>query len=294
MTQLYPGNLVISFHSSVMHHRLVEMITKANGVPSEPLPVRKLGPAMCVPFGKILRGMVIPNTTTKVLHTEKTYESELKNFKITEYPNYSPLKNQARTIKSFQKPVILVDDLLHKGYRIKELDPLFKEEDIEIERIIVGVLSGRGKDLMDIQNRKVESLYFIPSLRAWFVESTIYPFIGGDSVERKEKLKANLLNSINLILPYVMPAFLKGATKENIYHLSMAALENARDIMTVLEEEYQKEYERNLTLNRLSEVIIHPSCPDKGGCLSYDYHLAPSVYIANDIEKLVRLSGLIK
>lgn len=294
MTQLYPGNLVISFHSSIMHHRLVELITRANGVPSEPLPVRKLGPAMCVPFGKILRGMVIPNTVTKVLHTEKTYESELKNFKITEYPNYSPLKNQARTIKSFHRPIILVDDLLHKGYRIKELDPLLKAEEIEIERIIVGVLSGRGKDLMDIQNRKVESLYFIPCLRAWFVESTIYPFIGGDSVERKEKLKANLLNSINLILPYVMPRFLKDATKESIYRLSMIALENAKEIMTVLEEEYQKEYERNLTLNRLSEVVIHPSCPDKGGCLSYDYHLAPSIYIANDIEKLVRLSGLIK
>ena len=294
MTQLYPGNLVLSFHSSIMHHRLVELITRANNVPSEPLPVRKLGSAMCVPFGKILRGMVIPNTVTKVLHTEKTYESELKNFKITEYPNYSPLKNQAKTIKSFHRPVILVDDLLHKGYRIKELDPLLKTEDIEIERIIVGVLSGRGKDLMDIQDRKVESLYFIPSLRAWFVESTIYPFIGGDSVERKEKLKANLLNSINLILPYVMPGFLKDATKEAIYRLSMTALENAKDIMTILEEEYQKEYERNLTLNRLSEVIIHPSCPDKGGCLSYDYHLAPSVYIANDIEKLVRLSGLIK
>ena len=38
----------------------------------------------------------------------------------------------------------------------------------------------------------------------------------------------------------------------------MTALENAKDIMTILEEEYQKEYERNLTLNRLSEVIIHP------------------------------------
>ena len=294
MTKLYPGNLVISFHSSIMHHRLVEMITKANGVPSEPLPVRKLGPAMCVPFGKILRGMVIPNTVTKVLHTEKTYESELKNFKITEYPNYSPLKNQTKTIKSFHRPVILVDDLLHKGYRIKELDPLFKAENIEIERIIVGILSGRGKDLMDIQNRKIESLYFIPSLHSWFVESSIYPFIGGDTVERKEKLKANLLNSINLILPYVMPAFLRGATKEAIYYLSMVSLENAKEIMTVLEEEYQKEYERNLTLNRLAEVIIRPSCPDKGGCLSYDYHLAPSVYIANDIEKLVRLRGLIE
>ncbi len=294
MTKLYPGNLVLSFHSSIMHHRLVELITKANGVPSEPLAVRKLGPAMCVPFGKILRGMVIPNTVTKVLHTEKTYESELKNFKITEYPNYAPLKNQTKTIKSFHRPVILVDDLLHKGYRIKELDPLFKSEGIEIERIIVGILSGRGKDLMDIQNRNVESLYFIPSLRSWFVESSIYPFIGGDTVERKDKLKANLLNSINLILPYVMPAFLKGASKEAIYHLSMVSLENAEEIMQVLEEEYQKEYERNLTLNRLAEVIIRPSCPDKGGCLSYDYHLAPSVYIANDIEKLVRLRGLIE
>lgn len=147
---------------------------------------------------------------------------------------------------------------------------------------------------MDIQNRKIESLYFIPSLHSWFVESSIYPFIGGDTVERKEKLKANLLNSINLILPYVMPAFLRGATKEAIYYLSMVSLENAKEIMTVLEEEYQKEYERNLTLNRLAEVIIRPSCPDKGGCLSYDYHLAPSVYIANDIEKLVRLRGLIE
>ncbi len=37
-----------------------------------------------------------------------------------------------------------------------------------------------------------------------------------------------------------MPGFLKDATKEAIYRLSMTALENAKDIMTILEEEYQK------------------------------------------------------
>ena len=62
----------------------------------------------------------------------------------------------------------------------------------------------------------------------------------------------------------------------------------------VLEEEYQAVFERNLTLNRLSEVILSPCCPDRGDHLSYDYHLAPSVYVENDIVRLIRLKELIK
>ena len=130
-------------------------------------------------FGKILKGIVIPNTVTKVLHTDKVFDSRIHGFRIAEFPEYLPLRSQVRTIKSFRRPVILVDDLLHKGYRIRELDPLFKEENVEIDRLIVGMLSGRGKDLMEIQGRKVESAYFIPSMRIWFVETSMYPFIGG-------------------------------------------------------------------------------------------------------------------
>lgn len=37
MTKLYPGNLVISLSSGVMHHRLVDRITALNDVPREPL-----------------------------------------------------------------------------------------------------------------------------------------------------------------------------------------------------------------------------------------------------------------
>lgn len=294
MTKLYPGQLVLSLQSEIMYHRLVERITNANQVPSEPTKIRRLGPSMCVPFGKILRGNAVPNTVTKALHTEKTFEPEVTGFCITEYPNYSPLATQVRTIKSFNRPVILVDDLLHKGYRIKELNPLFEQENVKIDRIIVGLLSGRGKDLMEIQNRKVESVYFIPSIKAWFVESSIYPFIGGDSVKTESENKATLLNSINLILPYVMPGFMYGASNDAIYDLSMTCLENSRDILKVLEEEYQAVFERNLTLNRLGEVILSPCCPDRGDHLSYDYHLAPSVYVENDIVRLIRLKELIK
>ncbi len=289
LTKLYPGNLVLSFNAGVLHHKLVKMITIDNQVPVEPTSDRRLGPYMCVPFGKILRVAAVPNTVTKTLHTDKVFEPDIQSFAIKEYPNYSPLSYQVRTIKSFDRSVILVDDLLHKGYRIRELDPLFKAENVNIRKLVVGILSGRGKDLMTIQKRKVDSAYFIPNLRAWFVESSIYPFVGGDSVARKGTENVSMIPSINLIQPYVAPGFLGGADKESIYHFSLVCLENAQEILTVLEEEYQVLYEKNLTLKRLGEVVISSRSPDQGDCLSYDLNLAPSVYVANDIEKLKRL-----
>lgn len=294
MTKLNPGELVISFDAGMMHNRLIELITKANSVPKEPSSVKKLGPNMCVPFGKILKGIVIPNTVTKVLHTEKVFDREIKSFKIKEFPQYLPLDCQVRMIKSFRRPVILVDDLLHKGYRIRELNPLFEEEGVNIDRIVVGVLSGRGRDLMEIQGRQVESAYFIPSLLAWFVETSMYPFIGGDGVEQIRSRDSGMIDSVNLMLPYVMPGFLSNATKDAIFDLSMVCLQNARDILRVLEQEYQRAFERSLTLDRLNEVVISPRCPDRGNCMSYDYHLPASVYLENDIERLIRLKHLVK
>jgi nicotinic acid mononucleotide adenylyltransferase len=294
LVRMYPGQLILSFDAVMMYHRIMDRITAANHVPKEPRDNRALGASMCVPFGKMLHGMAVPNTVTKSLHTEKRFDPGINRFQIAEFPNYSPLINQIRTIKSFHRPVILVDDLLHKGYRMKELDPLFKQEKIDVSKLIVGILSGRGKDLMTLQGRTVESVYFIPNLHSWFAESNMYPFIGGDSVSREKGTKEGILSSINLILPYVAPNFLKNVPKATLYDFSMICLENARNILSVLEEEYEVVYERKLTLNRLSEALISPRYPDKGSHMSYDPNLAPSVYIANDIETLVRLENLIK
>lgn len=292
MTSLYPGSLVLSIDAGIMHHKMLQKITRANHVPNEPLPVRKLGKNMCVPFGKLLRGMVVPNTVTKTLHSEKVYDGDIRTFTIQNFPFYSTLENQVRTIKSFDRPVILVDDLLHKGHRIRGLEPILRREGVQIDRMVVGILSARGRDLMTVRNCPVESAYFLPRLRGWYVESTLYPFIGGDMVDRREETDANLIPSINFILPYVVPSYMKDVQRDALYYFSLTCLQNVQEILQVLEEEYQKVFGRRLTLGRLGEAIISPRCPDRGSCGQYDKNIAASVYVADDIQKLIRLQSI--
>ena len=64
-----------------------------------------------------------------------------------------------RTIKSFNRPVILVDDLLHKGYRMNAIDPILKANQVEVVDTVAGVQTGRGRDLMTIKERPVEDVY---------------------------------------------------------------------------------------------------------------------------------------
>ena len=288
MTKLYPGNLVLSLSSGIMYHRLVDRITALNDVPREPLVPRRLGKNMCVPFGKILRGKVVPNTVTKTLHTDKVYEPDLNSFTIEPFPYYSPLKSQIETIKSFDRPVILVDDLVHTANRLQVLVPQLREDGIPIKKVVVGVLSGYGRDLMQCLKVPVESIYSMPNLRQWFVESTLYPFIGGDTVRREEMKVAGLQPSINMILPYATPR-LSGCSREALMEFSACCIENSRDLFQVLEAEYRKMYAKNLTLSRLSEAVILPLCPDKGSCMEYDENLAASVYLENDLETLWRM-----
>ncbi len=289
LLQLYPNSLLLTFDNEIIQHKVVKKICEINSVPNKILKKRILGEYMCVPFGATLNGRVVPNTVTKSIHTDKIFNADISNFTIAEYPFYSPLLNQVKTIKSFNRPVILVDDILNKGYRMKVIDPMFKSNDIRVEKTIVGILSSKGKDLMTMQNREIDSAYFIPNLKLWFNENLLYPFIGGDTVGYGEEPILNLIPSINLILPYVEPKFIRGADYNSIFELSMTCLENAKNIMQTLEIEYQRIYERKLTLKRLSEVMISPRVPDRGKDISYDLNVEPSRYIENDINLLMRL-----
>ncbi|MDF2593162.1 MAG: cytidyltransferase, partial [Clostridia bacterium] len=184
LVQLYPGNLLISFNRHILYETMTRKICIENKVsPISQIP-RQLGHAMCVPYGNILNKSVVPNTVTKSLHTEKMFSPDMKRFDIAAFPHYLDIDVQIRMIKSFRRPIILVDDILHKGYRIKKLDPLLKNERLEVQKIVVGILSGKGKELMDIQEREVESAYFIPKLKAYYTENNFYPYIGGDALWR--------------------------------------------------------------------------------------------------------------
>ncbi len=288
LTGLYPGSLVLTLSSDVIHRRLLERITAFNRVPDTPVVPRRLGECMCVPFGKMLRGRMIPNTVTKTIHTDKVFEPDLRSSRIEAFPNYPTIPRQIRIIKSFDRPVILVDDVMHPGIRIRALDPLLRREGIDIRMVFVGLLSGHGRDLMREQGYPVDGAYFVPTLRQWFIESTLYPFIGGNTVRRAEAPVPGLLPGINHILPYAAPTFESECSGRAVYALSRCCLESAREVMLALERAYREQYARNLTLSRLSEAVILPLCPDKGACLRYDPSLAASVYLENDLEQLMR------
>lgn len=292
LCKLYPGELVLSFDSLMLHQAMIKKICQQNKVSTNETVPRKLGEAMCVPYGDILDRYVIPNTVTKALHTEKYFHPDMKDFSIKESPYYLELSTQVNMIKSFRRPIILVDNILHKGYRMKELDPLLKKENIKVEKIISGILSGRGKDLMDMQDRQVDSVYFIPRLKYWFNENSLYAFVGGDSLWRGSFPQRNLLPSVNLIMPYTPPSFMKGADLKWIYNLSKVCLENSLELITTLENEYHLLHERNLTLLNLGQVFTVPRCPDKGNNMNYDYNLSPSNYIRNDLEQLLRYEDI--
>ncbi len=183
---------------------------------------------------------------------------------------------------------------MHNCHEVAGLDPILKNKDVNVQKIIVGILSSNGKDIMEIHDRNVDSAYFIPNLRLWLRESMLYPFFGGYSVFSNDELKLNLVPSINHILPYVSPSFVSGAAKDVIYDLSMLCLENAKNIFENLEVEYKNIYDKNLVLRNLCEVVKFPRYPVKGDNIYYDLNKNISFYIENDIKNLIRIERIVK
>ena len=188
---------------------------------------------MCVPFGKMLRGKIVPNTVTKTIHTDKVFTPDLSESVMEAFPYYAPIPSQIRTIKSFNRPVILVDDLMHPGFRMGSLDPILRQEGVDIRMVLVGILSGYGRDLMRSWDRPVDCVYFLPRLRQWFVEATLYPFIGGNTVRRPASPVPGLLPGTNHILPYAAPPYQDECGREAVFQLSRTCLEAALDMMQI-------------------------------------------------------------
>ena len=288
LSAMFPGKLLLCFDTELLNQAIAQRIERMNGVQDVPEGVRQLGPYMCVPYGKIFADAIVPNTVTKTLHVEKCYAPDVRSFTIEEYPDYSPLPGQVRALRSFHRPIILVDDLLHKGYRIEKLDRVFRQEQLAVDRIVVAVMSGYGRDLMRVQGRRAECEYFIPNLHYWVTESLLYPFIGGDSVAGRRQ-KERMLPSVNMILPYVYPGYFFDVTEESIRGLSKTALENAMQILRALEREHQRVFSAALTIRRLGEALTQPRLPDKGDCMTFDFSLPASSYLEEDLARLDRI-----
>ena len=103
-----------------------------------------------------------------------------------------------------------------------------------------------------------------------------------------------IIPSLNLVLPYAVPTFLGSISGENLYNYSMTCLENARDILKTLEEEYENEFEQKLTIKRLGEVLTEPKRPGAGEYSIYDENVPASAYVEKDIERLIRMRKMFR
>ncbi|MCH4187174.1 MAG: phosphohydrolase [Megasphaera sp.] len=290
MNYIYPGKLLLSFNMSAVHNKIINKVAEINGVSTVEDKKKRRGPYMSVPFGKALSDVLVPNTVTKTLHIDKYFNRAVKGFTIAESHHYSSVENQVKTIKSFNRPVILIDDLLHKGYRMRMLTPYLKKNDVDIKEVLVGVMTGKAMDMMAAKEIKAESAYFLPTLEVWLNERDCYPCIGGDSMDNANNYSGYDANpSINLVLPYVKPAFIGNGREETDFVYSLTCLQNAALIMETLQDVYQATYERRLTLKRLGEVITYPRIPDIDVGVKFDENMDPVRFIKNDIERLVRL-----
>lgn len=291
---LYPGMLILAFEADILNHRMINLIRSDNHCDELASP-EALGKKVYVPFGKILKGVRIPNTITKELNTEKIYAADLSEFAIREFPEYPSLISQIRNINSFAKPIVFVDDIYHKGYRIHQIGKIMENEGMKVGHMITGVLSGRGRNLARKNGIEIDAVHYVPNMQAWILESDMYPFIGGDGIEsgnaKETEEHSSLLPSINFILPYQMPSFMKKASAAAIYRLSEVSLENAEDLYLALEKTYQEETHRSLTAARLGEVLSEPRYPE-GVLDRQNQEIKISELLRQEMKKLKRLERM--
>jgi len=290
LNRIYPGKLILSFNTSAIHNKIIRKMARINVATPEDSKLGKRGPYMCVPFGKALSNVSVLNTVTKALHIDKYFNRAIKGFSMYQSHNYASVDNQVKTIKSFNMPVILIDDLLHKGHRMKMLIPYLEKNQVQVKEVLAGVMTGQAMDLMAEKKFAVESAYFLPTLEVWMNERDCYPFIGGDGIDNAHNYSGYDSNpAINFVLPYVNPAFIGGNDSQATYLYSLTCLQNASYIMRTLQEVYQEKYEKHLTLKRLGEVFTYPRIPDMDVGVKFDENMDPVRFIENDIERLVRL-----
>ena len=304
---LYPGNAVLFISSRILNYRLPKMIREQCGVgepeAEEYFDMRQLAPdldeeteadletahlssSICVPFAKIYRTRRIPGLTTMALNSEKVYMQDLSSFSIRESAGYPKLSVQIRNLRSMGRPFVLVDDFYHDGFRMQEISRSLRSEGIREEKLIVGVISDKGRENAEKNDLTVDAVYEIPNMKAGILESDLIPFYGGDRVAQAHQTQIRA--SVYPILPYQMPSFLRDAPYQAVYDLSMTCLENAKRLFEVLETLYEERHFRQLTLERLGEVIDDPGCPETVADSADAPEEAVSVLLSREITRLKR------
>ncbi len=285
----YPNSVILTFERSMLYNKINEIVVQQNNLHDN----SKHAELMCVPYGDIYKRWVLPNFVTKSLHTERVYNMGLRYFDVQHSPHYATIEQQVAIVKAFRRSVLLIDDLVDKGLRLHALEGFFKDLDLPIQAVVVGIMSGVGKTRAEKKGYRILAGYYIPRMRAWYSESQLYPFIGGDSYFSGDDHPQDFLPSVNKILPY-MYYQTENARSRVITQFSDVCIGQALTLMETIETQYKLKNRRPLTIARLNEVFVTPRVPYYGRKIKINHFSVPSDMIKNDYIRLEQIIALVE
>ncbi len=285
----YPNSVILTFERAMLYHKINEIVVQQNVVSGQ----AETGPLMCVPYGDIYKRWVLPKSVTKALHTERVYDIGLRYFEVKKSPHYPLIEEQVAIIKAFNRPVMLIDDLVDKGLRLNALEDYLINYNVPIHAVVVGVMSDVGKKRATKKGYRIMAGYYIPNMRAWYSESHLYPFIGGDAYFSADDRPYDILPSVNKILPY-MNYKIENTNRQAITQFSKTCLQQALMLVEAIEDQYNQNNRRPLTIERLNEVFVTPRVPYYGRKIKISRHSVPSDMIKNDLIRLEQIVALVE
>lgn len=294
LAAFYPGQLVLSYDAQIVERKLAQLVAQENGVSGYQGAVRHLGEGMCVPYGHLLREGLVPNTVTRPLFVQRIYPSGMLRAEVAPLPYYDDLAQQARVLHSFRRPLLLVDEVLNRGHTFDIVAEELARAKVPLQCVLAGLVTGDGLDLIRDAGLRVRAVHRLPTLRYWLVDSKGYPFIDGYArADRPGQVLAGLESAVNPVLPFAAPPLFRDADGPVVWSYSRISLENSYRILRALETAYQEEHERNLTLDRMPEVLTRPMLPDPGAHLLYDLTQSPSTYLKQALDHLAYLENMV-
>ncbi|PID79988.1 MAG: hypothetical protein CSB19_01310 [Clostridiales bacterium] len=289
LVERYHDTVILTFDRAMLYDKINDIVLRENAPDRQ----SAYGPNLCVPYGDIYNRWLLPRAVTKALHTERVYDIGLNFFNVKASPNYPPVEAQVEVIKAFNMPLLLVDDLVDKGLRLQALERHFKAMQVPVAGLVVGIMSGLGKVRAEKKGYRILAGYYLPNMTAWYSESHLYPFIGGDAYYSGDDLASNILPSVNKIMPYMCSR--NGATSgKGAIDFSMSCLHQGLSIIEKIEQKYHDAYRRPLTINRLNEVFVTPRVPYYGKKMQINHSSLPSDIIKNDVIRLEQIMTLIE
>jgi nicotinic acid mononucleotide adenylyltransferase len=288
--KMYPNNLLLRINNRDLVTKVIERICQVNEVPFQYLhhKRRKLGEHMAILLGQVLGRELVPNTVTKALHSDRTIDRQGKETYFMPYPYYADINSQLQTLRNFNRPPILADLFSLSGNTVMHIIEMAKAINLDIRKVVVGIISGKAQELLLANNIETEHLIFLPRLTNWFNLRHFYPFIGGETINQPFYYRKLIIESMNYIFPYRRAVQLKHINREHFLALSKTALSGAIEIFEFLEDAYLQEHKRELTLLQLPDVMEDPRRPIHNLSYSVNWNERISDILKGDMEQVER------